>query len=640
MNIRIILLLGLAFLIQSTLFAQRSRIDSLKIVLEKAVEDSNKVVLLNSLTKENYVASPEVALNYGIQSKQIAQKINFKRGYALALKYTGIAYFNMGRIVESLQQYEQSLQVFDEIGDKAGVANIYSNMGNVYYNQGDDVKALDLFLKSLTISENINDTLRTVTALINIGAVYTNKTATHSKALQFLLRALPLCEALKDSQALSVTTVNIGEMYLYKNYDDSALFYFEKSLKASKGTENVPYCLNFIGKVYTKKKEYEKAIQYQLEAYKIAKEYESKNDMTISLVELAKTYKENGDIMPALTTYSQAETLANEIGAKKSLKDIYEGLAQVYSNLPDYKNAFKYQNLLIGIKDTLYNIDTDKKLGTLQFTFDIEKKQGQINLLTKDQKIQQQEIRRQTLMRNGFIGGFAIVLLFAGVFFTQRNNISKEKKRSDELLLNILPSETAEELKSTGTAKTKSFDHVTVMFTDFKNFTQASEKLTPEELVSEINYCYSAFDEIVTRHGIEKIKTIGDSYMCAGGLPVKNSTHPQDVVQAGLEMQAFIEKNKKERIAIGQPYFELRLGVHTGPVVAGIVGIKKFAYDIWGDTVNTASRMESSGHVGEVNVSETTYELIKEKFICTHRGKIQAKNKGEIDMYFVHSLIL
>lgn len=206
------------------------------------------------------------------------------------------------------------------------------------------------------------------------------------------------------------------------------------------------------------------------------------------------------------------------------------------------------------------------------------------------------------------------------------------------MLLNILPEETAEELKATGTAKTKSFESVSVLFTDFKNFTQASELLSAEDLVQEINYCYSAFDEIVTRHNIEKIKTIGDAYMCAGGLPVSNTSHPEDVVRAGLEMQEFIERNKRERIQKNQPYFELRLGIHTGPVVAGVVGSKKFAYDIWGDTVNTASRMESSGETGKVNISGETHELIKDKFKCFHRGKIKAKNKGEIDMYFVEDL--
>lgn len=225
-----------------------------------------------------------------------------------------------------------------------------------------------------------------------------------------------------------------------------------------------------------------------------------------------------------------------------------------------------------------------------------------------------------------------------GLLETKNMHLAQEKQKSDNLLLNILPEETAEELKATGSAKTRSFESVTVLFTDFKNFTQAAEKLSAEDLVSEINYCYSEFDKIVTKYGIEKIKTIGDAYMCAGGLPVANTTHPYDVVGAGLEMQNFIEQNKNSRLQKGLPFFELRLGIHTGAVVAGVVGTKKFAYDIWGDTVNIASRMESSGEVGKVNISGPTYDLVNGKFNCTYRGKIQAKNKGEIDMYFVNAI--
>ena len=202
-------------------------------------------------------------------------------------------------------------------------------------------------------------------------------------------------------------------------------------------------------------------------------------------------------------------------------------------------------------------------------------------------------------------------------------------------MLNILPHEVAEELKAKGSADAQLIDEVTVLFTDFKGFSQLSEKLSPKELVAEINECFSAFDHIMEKHSVEKIKTIGDAYMAAGGLPTANNTHAENVVNAALEIQTFMQEHKAKKLAANELFFEIRIGVHTGPVVAGIVGVKKFAYDIWGDTVNTASRMESSGEVGKVNISGTTYELVKNKFTCVHRGKVQAKGKGEIDMYFV-----
>ncbi len=220
----------------------------------------------------------------------------------------------------------------------------------------------------------------------------------------------------------------------------------------------------------------------------------------------------------------------------------------------------------------------------------------------------------------------------------KNDNLSDEKKKSEKLLLNILPQETADELKETGTAKPKSFDRVTVMFTDFKNFTLASEQLTPEKLVREIHYYFSKFDEIMNKYQIEKIKTIGDSYMCAGGVPKENDSHFYDVVMAALDIQDFMHRKKIEKQSSNEPYFELRLGIHTGPVIAGIVGTNKFAFDIWGDTVNIASRMESSGEVGQVNISGSTFELIKDRFDCSYRGKISAKNKGEIEMYFVENI--
>ncbi|MBI5539437.1 MAG: response regulator [Bacteroidia bacterium] len=220
--------------------------------------------------------------------------------------------------------------------------------------------------------------------------------------------------------------------------------------------------------------------------------------------------------------------------------------------------------------------------------------------------------------------------------------IKKERNRSDELLLNILPYETAKELKDTGKSLPQKFEMVTVLFTDFKGFTQVSEKMTPEHLVGELHLIFSEFDKIISRYPIEKIKTIGDSYMCAGGLPTPNFTNSMDVVLAALEMKEFIEnRTTKFKNNSDIPNWQIRIGVHTGPVISGVVGTKKFTYDIWGDTVNIASRMESSGEENMVNISNTTFKLIKNKLVenkisVTYRGEIAAKNKGKIKMYFVY----
>lgn len=616
----------------------QSNLDSLQLLLNKAGKDTVRVQLLLDLARANMSDAPDRSRKLAEDARYLSRDLAYGRGYAQSLKSIGLAYYNQGDYIETLEYWNLSMNAFDSLGDKSGVANLMSNLGAVYFNQGDDASALDYYLRSLKLAEDLQDTLRIVTTCINIGAVYFNKKATKAKAQEFYMRALPLSEQIGDKDAIGTVSVNLGEIFLDRGQLDSALIYFQKSLKAFEGSENLPYPLINIGKVYRLQKDYIKAVLFQSQAYDYAKSLDSKNDIALSLIALAETYTAKGDQKKALEYYLEAEALSKEIGANYQLKDAYQGLASTYAGLKDYGEAFRYQTLLLGIKDTLFNLDIEKKLGTLQFSFDMEKKESQISLLTKDKEIQQQEIRRQKIVRNSFIGGFAIVLLFAAVFLSQRNRIAKEKKRSDELLLNILPEETAEELKATGTAKAKSFDMVSVMFTDFKNFTQASERLSAEELVHEINLCYSEFDRIIARHGLEKIKTIGDAYMCAGGLPVTNDTHPVDIVRAGIEFQEFIRLNKERREKENLPFFELRLGIHTGPVVAGIVGIKKFAYDIWGDTVNTASRMESSGEIGKVNISGPTYELVKDHFICTYRGKIMAKNKGEIDMYFVEGV--
>lgn len=215
------------------------------------------------------------------------------------------------------------------------------------------------------------------------------------------------------------------------------------------------------------------------------------------------------------------------------------------------------------------------------------------------------------------------------------SELKQEKEKSDGLLLNILPVEVAEELKNTGGLKARKFDAVSILFTDFVGFTSISEKLTPEELVDEIHHCFSAYDKIIEQAGLEKIKTVGDAYIAVCGMPQKDIQHALKVVKAAKAIQEFMKTYQEERKSAGRPFFEVRIGINSGPVIAGIVGIKKYAYDIWGDTVNTAARMEQNCDPGKINISGITYEIVKDKFNCSYRGKIEAKNKGRIDMYYV-----
>lgn len=217
----------------------------------------------------------------------------------------------------------------------------------------------------------------------------------------------------------------------------------------------------------------------------------------------------------------------------------------------------------------------------------------------------------------------------------QRDALNYEKELSEKLLLNILPYETAIELKEKGSATPRFYESVSVMFTDFVNFTGIAEKLPPEKLIAKLNSYFFAFDEIVEKHGLEKIKTIGDAYMCAGGIPVADKGNAIKAVAAALEIQGFMQKQKAIKIENNEPFWELRIGIHTGPIIAGVVGKNKFAFDIWGDTVNLASRMEAGSVAGRINISGDTYHLVKQHYSCSYRGKVEAKNKGEVNMYFV-----
>lgn len=417
----------MVLLIGNNLFSQAKKIDSLNAVLGKSKEDTNKVNTLIALSRATTGSAPAEALLSATKALKLAQQLQFVKGEALAYKYVGMFYYNNTNNVEALDNWLKSLEKFKSINDKTGISNMLSNIGALYDRQADDAKSLEYSLQSLQLAEEIGDKIRIATALQNIGNTYLRKKATRTKALEYFFRAVPYSEELKD-QDLSVTLyTNMGDAYFIMEKIDSALFYYKKGLAASQNAEQTTtvYIYNYLGKGYAKKGDYNLAIDYQKRSVALAKKLEAKMDIGKSLLGLGDTYFTTNNIPASLTTYKEAETFLKNAEAKDELKDTYKGLTKTYERMGDYTNAYQYQSLLLDIKDSIYNTETDKKLTSLQFDYDMTKKESQISLLTKDKALDEANIQRQKNTKNAFAIGFALILFFA--FAMYRNYLQKQK---------------------------------------------------------------------------------------------------------------------------------------------------------------------------------------------------------------------
>ncbi len=637
-------ILSLLFLLTSTgLFAQTNSIDSLKRIVQGGKKDTAMVTTLNNLSLE-ILNNEDIAasLVYSSRAKQLADSLNYLMGKAYAEKNMGLAQYYRGNYLEVMDHWTKSLEIFESIDYAPGIANMANNLGAVYYSQGSNTRAIDLYLRSLSIAEKIKDTLRIATALLNIGGVYGDTSKDYDKALAYFNKIPPYLKSLNDPQITTSYLMGSGEIHLLKGNYKEALKNYQDALPLTINTTEQSNNLTQLGIVEAKIGDLKEATTYLDQSYQIAKDNNQQLQMVQALIELGKL-NQHKDFNKALQSFKEAETLANAMGIKFELKDIYEGLSEAYADQGDFINAYKYQTLLIAKKDSLFNVQTDDKIRGLQFVFDLEKKDDKIGLMEQEAQISELQAKRQKYVIYGTILSLVLVFVLAlGSYkryrYVKKTNkiIEEEKNRSENLLLNILPDETALELKQFGKVKAKRFESVTVMFTDFKGFTSYSQNLSPELLVKTVDYYFSKFDAIIEKYDLEKIKTIGDAYMVAGGLPFPTDDHPIKMVQAAFEIAQVMEDARNSADDI-EP-FEVRIGINTGAIVAGVVGTKKFAYDIWGDTVNVAARMESLSESGKINVSESTYLLVRDTYTCEHRGEIHVKNKGMMDMYFIHGL--
>jgi adenylate cyclase len=666
---KIYLLILIQFCLQSSAKAQNQiLIDSLQNELKnfnnsKQEVGTNKSPLYDStaaniLSKISYAYwgnDHEKALYYAKETLTLSEKIGYKKGIASAYNSFGKISMEKGEYTRSMDFFIKSLNICEEIGFKKGVAGAYNNMGIIHEYQGDFPLAIKNYFASLKIKEEIGDKKGISNSYTNIGNIYKQQ-ENLTEALKCYKITLKITEDLGDKKGIADSYNNIGNVYnsqanyseALKNYTTSLQIREEIGDKSGVATSHIN-----IGSVYDVQKNYPKALSNFILAADILENSTNKNLLSSAYTNIGTVYTKQNNYRKAESYLNKSLILSEEIGYLEELKYVYESFSALDSAKGDFRSSLMHYKKFIIARDSALNNENAKKITQQQMQYDFDK-EAVIQKADQDKKdaLGKKELQKQKLVRNGFVSGFAVMLLFAGVFLRQRNKISGEKKiseaerkksneemkRSEDLLLNILPEAVATELKLTGKCQPKTFSMVTVMFADFKDFTSVSEKISAELLVYEINYCFSAFDKILEKYKIEKIKTVGDAYLCASGLPDLSYTHAVDVVNAAIEMRDFIIARNDEKKDKGEISFELRIGIHSGSVVAGIVGIKKFSYDIWGDTVNLAARMESSCEPGQVNISGTTFGLVKNKFSCIHRGKIQAKNKGEVEMYFVESI--
>lgn len=577
-----------------------STIDSLKTTLSNSTEDSIQTEILFLIAKKyQAMLLKDSALVYANKALILAERIPYYSKQADILLLLGkIELTNFGPRDRPTKNILKSLQIYTELHDDVGITKANMQLGILSFEMQNYEDASRYFLE---ITKNKN-----ATQIVNGTAQY--------------LLALSYSELGEFDKAEEMFNLAI------KNY----------------GNDNAQHIMqinSFYGKMFTNKGDYTKAIEILSEIIKTNPQLKDSTALVPAYAFISTAYLKNNNFNQSIKYGSLVVELCKNNGSLGIyLIEAVASLCKAYELTGNYKKAFYYLSDLNNMKDSISSNNILQRITEMKGKYEF---QQEMENEKTEQKIKaaiaQQELKRQKQFSNSLGIGLLIAFALALLLLKQRMRISKEKKRSDTLLLNILPETTAEELKQKGSAEAKQFEQVSVLFTDFKNFTLLSEKLTPKQIVSEIHTCFSAFDTIIEKYNIEKIKTIGDSYMAAAGLPTPLENSAQIAVLAALEMQEYLNQRQSELSEIVISKFEMRCGIHTGTVVAGIVGIKKFQYDIWGDTVNTASRMESNGEVGKVNISQSTYNLIKDnpEFIFESRGIINAKGKGDLQMYFV-----
>ncbi len=572
----------------------QSKADSLFSVWQSL--DSSDASYLPVLYDLSYYESdPARVIDYAEQIVRIAQHQQNVRYQVLGAMSQGQAHLVQSNFEEALRSFFPGLElaIANDMSREAG--QLQSSIADTYVNSGNFDNGFTYYKRAIANLEKVKDTISIATLLINLGDAHFSN-GDISEAGDYFTQSLTLFETLNNEEG---TAFNLGNL----------------------------------GMVYAEQGKHLQAEDHLNRAIEIFERRQSFYPISVFLTYIADIYLHNGDTPQAIKVTLRSLDLAQEHGLKSEISQAHLKLSEIYEASDDESKAFYHYRQHITIRDSVNNIETVEALANERTEFEVSQKQAELDLVEQQRKTQK-AYSTAAFVGLGLLSLLAIVLYRSNRIIKRSNQIiAQEKERSEELLLNILPHAVAEELKRKGKVKARKYDSVSVLFADFVGFTSYSQHLSPEDVVQTIDEYFTAFDKIITKNGLEKIKTLGDGYMCASGLPVESTDHAVSVVGTALEMIEYVHhktQNMNEELAL-----DIRIGIHSGPVVAGVVGLKKFAYDIWGDTVNTASRIESHSIPGRVNISESTYQQISSQYVCEARAPQEVKGKGSLQMYFV-----
>lgn len=643
------------------------KVDSLRNVLEATRADTSRVDVLVNIARELWSTNPTRARTYAHEALGVAERVAYPKGIGNALNTIGVTYYYQGWYDIALEYYFKSLAVRQEIGNKSGVAHSFNNIGLIYNAQNKYDDALTYLNRALSAYQELDLKSSTALALNNIGSIY-RKQRRFDEAYQMHQKALAITQSGNNRLGLALTYNNLGAL--------------------AEAQER-----------------YQEGLQHQLQSFELYSAGSDQKGVVNALTAAGSCSEKLRRYDQALEYVKRALQAASIMNARSEMKDCFALLARIYRNTGDLTRALDFHERYDALKDSLFNEESTKQIAEISTRYDSEVKTKEIALLQRDKEV-------QALFRNTLIGGIVLALIAAFTLFNryllkrrsetalqesnmqliaanlevqrqvdvldeqartieaantelQEKNMSLqqintlldiEKEMSESLLLNIMPEPIALRLKAGEQLIVDTFSDVTVMFADIVGFTKLTGQMKPDLLISLLDTIFTEFDAMAERHGVEKIKTIGDSYMAVCGLPEPNPHHCEAVANMALEMKDTIGRMAQELGIVG---LTLRIGIHTGSAIAGVIGKKKFSYDLWGDTVNTASRMESHGMAGEIHCSEEVYQKLSparlslvigdlslvdgistayqgtNDFLFEERGLMEIRGKGMMHTYFL-----